>query len=284
MFELLKPSRVAVGKRIRVIKDELGVSLTELGNRLELIKPTINSYIQGYSLAPLEVIEKLSKISGKKVGWFYFGEIEDYLCDYLRLKGYGDILVDYPELPSEMRKDLLTSKFKNQAWENEFGFPKEAFLDDYFKTVYDDIMRKHITSMTHEFLTAKTNHTDSQIEEMVILISADVYNAISVVGHLDYQDKDQILTLVENFYDNTIKDDTISFADDYLVGKLINILNDDTQTIDLIHELSHSLTDKQFTGFFGGQELVEAFQAMRPTLIKIYADHLDDDFHDWFVK
>ena len=86
MFGLLQPNRVNVGKRMRYIKDELGVSLTELGKRLGLIKPTINSYIQGYSLAPLEVIEKLSKISGKKIGWFYFGEMEDFIHDYLLLK------------------------------------------------------------------------------------------------------------------------------------------------------------------------------------------------------
>lgn len=41
--------------------------------------PTINSYVRGYSLAPLEVVEKVSELSGRPVGWFYFGEIEDYI-------------------------------------------------------------------------------------------------------------------------------------------------------------------------------------------------------------
>ena len=125
MFGLLKPNRIDVGNKIRLIKNELGVSLTEIGNRLGLIKPTINSYIQGYSLAPLEVIEKLAKISGKKVGWFYFGEIEDYIRDYLLLKGYDEVLSDYPQIPLEIKADFLTDEFKNPRWKNEFGYPTE---------------------------------------------------------------------------------------------------------------------------------------------------------------
>lgn len=78
MFGLVQPNKVKVGQRIKEIKDGMSLSFTELGNRLGLKKPTISSYVQGYALAPKSVINQLSSISGKPVGWFYFGHVEEY--------------------------------------------------------------------------------------------------------------------------------------------------------------------------------------------------------------
>ncbi|WP_137664949.1 hypothetical protein [Enterococcus hulanensis] len=55
-------------------------------------KPTISSYFQGYNLATIDVIEKVAKISGRSVGWFYFGEIEEYIADYLTLTEQGELV------------------------------------------------------------------------------------------------------------------------------------------------------------------------------------------------
>ncbi|MFM9785668.1 helix-turn-helix domain-containing protein, partial [Streptomyces scabiei] len=84
MFELLQPDKVKVGQRIKEIKESMNLSFTELGNRLGLKKPTISAYVQGYTLAPIAVIKQLSSISGKTVGWFYYGDIDEYIADYLR--------------------------------------------------------------------------------------------------------------------------------------------------------------------------------------------------------
>ena len=65
MFEILKPDKKAVGRRLRQVKDELNLSFTDFGNRLGLKKSTINAYVRGDNLAPLEVLEKVSKIYGK---------------------------------------------------------------------------------------------------------------------------------------------------------------------------------------------------------------------------
>lgn len=53
----------------------MDISFTAFGSRLGLKKPTISSYFQEYNLAPIDVKEKMAKISGRSVGWFYFGEI-----------------------------------------------------------------------------------------------------------------------------------------------------------------------------------------------------------------
>ena len=83
MFEVLKPDKKAVGMRLRQVKDDLGLSFSEFGRRLGLMKPTINAYVRGDNLAPLEVLEKVSRLYGKPVDWFYYGELTDYIASYI---------------------------------------------------------------------------------------------------------------------------------------------------------------------------------------------------------
>lgn len=73
-----------------------------------------------------------------------------------------------------------------------------------------------------------------------------------------------------------------NFADRYLVGKLINILADQQKTVELINILSEELTNKSFSGKFGGEELIEAFETLRPALIRIYSKVSTDELEDWF--
>ncbi|WEV60726.1 helix-turn-helix transcriptional regulator [Streptococcaceae bacterium ESL0729] len=132
MFELLQPDKVKVGQRIKEIKESMNLSFTELGNRLGLKKPTISAYVQGYTLAPIVVIKQLSSISRKTVGWFYYGDIDEYIADYLRLKGQYEILKDHPEIVQIIKDKFYTGDFKNSGWENEVGYPEEIFIDDFF--------------------------------------------------------------------------------------------------------------------------------------------------------
>ena len=95
-------------------------------------RPTISSYVQGYALAPERVINQLSSINGKFVGWFYFGDIEECIADYLQLKGQITIVQEHPEVVKAIKEEFYTGEFKNLAWENEVVYPCEEFIDDYF--------------------------------------------------------------------------------------------------------------------------------------------------------
>lgn len=134
MFELLRPKKEMVGKRIKKVKEELGVSFTELGDRLGLVKSTINSYAQGYTLAPKEVIDQLAKITGKSIAWFYFGEMEDYIQDYLLKKGLQTLLQEYPEIPIKLKDKFINNE--NESWKNEIGYPYEELMDEVFFEIY----------------------------------------------------------------------------------------------------------------------------------------------------
>lgn len=287
MFGLIQPDKVKVGQRIKEIKEGMNLSFTELGNRLGLKKPTISSYVQGYALAPESVINQLSSISGKSVGWFYFGSVKDYIRDYLLLTGHEQMVKDYPEIIARIKQDFYTGDFKNPGWENEVGYPNEEFIQDCFAEYSSEIMRDYVTEITGEVL-GKANQlvslSDKEKEEMVIIISSEIMDYIDMSGDVNYGDKDEIARMVRSsMKDFNVKKD-LKFQDEYLVGKLINILGTEGDTELFISSLSMSLTDKRFSTQFGGEELVEIFQTMRPALIKLYHDKTPDEFYDWFER
>ncbi|EME7214875.1 helix-turn-helix domain-containing protein [Enterococcus lactis] len=285
MFGLLQPDKVKVGQRIKEIKESMNLSFTELGNRLGIKKPTISSYVQGYALAPESVINQLSSISGKPVGWFYFGDIEEYIADYLQLKGQNRIVQEHPEVVKEIKEEFYTGEFKNPAWENEVGYPCEEFMDDYFYELQQEVIKEELQKLTAneiDRLPFSSELSDAKKDEAITVITSDIIEYMDVAGEFDYEKKDDMINLVKQEVDKYDFFADSNFEDQYLVGKLINILADQQKTVELINRLSEELTKKSFSGKFGGEELIEAFETLRPALIRIYSKVSRDELEDWF--
>lgn len=241
MFGLLQPDKVKVGQRIKEIKESMNLSFTELGNRLGIKKPTISSYVQGYALAPESVINQLSSISGKPVGWFYFGDIEEYIADYLQLKGQNRIVQEHPEVVKEIKEEFYTGEFKNSAWENEVGYPYEEFMDDYFYELQQEVIKEEIQKMVRDQmkkLPIADELSKKKKDEAILVITSGILEYMDVAGEFNYEDKETIIKLVKietakfDFYADRV------FEERYLVGKLINVLSDDEETRKLINQLS----------------------------------------------
>lgn len=287
MFGLLQPDKVKVGQRIKEIKESMNLSFTELGNRLGIKKPTISSYVQGYALAPESVINQLSSISGKPVGWFYFGDIEEYIADYLQLKGQNRVVQEHPEVVKAIKEEFYTGEFKNPAWENEIGYPMEEFIDDYFYELQQEVIKEELQKMVRDQiknLPIADELSKQKKDEAVTIITSGIIEYMNVAGEFNYEKKDDMIKVVKeevakfDFFANS------KFEDKYLIGKLINILSDNQQTIQLLNHLSKELTDRTFTGLFGGEELVETIQTLRPGLINLSNKISDDQLEDWFEK
>lgn len=287
MFGLLQPDKVKVGQRIKEIKESMNLSFTELGNRLGIKKPTISSYVQGYALAPENVINQLSSISGKPVGWFYFGNIEEYIADYLKLKGQGKLIKAYPEVVNEIREEFFTGDFKNPGWENEVGYPIEEFIDDCFADILPKIMTRYVSDIVNEQVVNSNKLkelTDKEKEEAAIIIASDTNDFIKVSGEIKFGEKDKIIKMVNNSIDSLAGKGSIEFSEEYLIGKLINVLDDDKATERMISDLSQDLMAKPFCTLFGGEELVRIFQSIRPKLMKLYLEKTPDEISEWFDR
>ncbi|MDV4535725.1 helix-turn-helix domain-containing protein [Enterococcus faecium] len=287
MFGLLQPDKVKVGQRIKEIKESMNLSFTELGNRLGIKKPTISSYVQGYALAPENVINQLSSISGKPVGWFYFGNIEEYIADYLKLKGQGKLIKAYPEVVNKIREEFFTGDFKNPGWENEVGYPMEEFIDDCFADILPKIMTRYVSDIVNEQVVNSNKLkelTDKEKEEAAIIIASDTNDFIEVSGEIKFGEKDKIIKMVNNSIDSLAGKGSIEFSEEYLIGKLINVLDDDKATERMISDLSQDLMAKPFCTLFGGEELVRIFQSIRPKLMKLYLEKTPDEISEWFDR
>lgn len=286
MFGLLQPDKVKVGQRIKEIKESMNLSFTELGNRLGIKKPTISSYVQGYALAPENVINQLSSISGKPVGWFYFGDIEEYIADYLRLKGQNRIVQEHPEVVKEIKEEFYTGEFKNSAWENEVGYPCEEFMDAYFYELQQEVIKKEIQKMVCDQiknLSIADELPKQKKDEAVAVITSGIIEYMDVAGEFNYENKDDMIKLVKQEVDKYDFFADSNFEDRYLVGKLINILADPQKTGELINQLSEELTSKSFSGRVGGEELIEVFGTLRPALINLYSKTNTEQLEEWFI-
>ncbi|MGM0081168.1 hypothetical protein IGK71_001036 [Enterococcus sp. DIV0343] len=287
MFGLLQPDKVKVGQRIKEIKESMNLSFTELGNRLGIKKPTISSYVQGYALAPESVIHQLSSISGKPVGWFYFGDIEEYIADYLQLKGQNRIVQEHPNVVKAIKEEFYTGEFKNPAWENEVGYPCEEFMDDYFYELQQEVIKEELQKMVRDQIkkiSIADELSKQKNDEAVTVITSGIIEYMDVAGEFNYEKKDDMIKLVKQEVDNYDFFADSNFEDQYLVGKLINILADQQKTSELINHLSEELTDKAFIGLFGGEELVKTIQTLRPALINLSNKISADQLEDWFEK
>ncbi|BCA85133.1 transcriptional regulator [Enterococcus saigonensis] len=287
MFGLLQPDKVKVGQRIKEIKESMNLSFTELGNRLGVKKPTISSYVQGYALAPENVINQLSSISGKPVGWFYFGEIEEYIADYLRLKGQNRIVQEHPKVVKAIKEEFYTGEFKNPAWENEVGYPCEEFMDDYFYELQQEVIKEEIKKMVRDHiknLPIADELSRQRKDEAVTVITNGIIEYMDVAGEFNYEKKDDMIKLVKQEVDKYDFFANSNFENKYLIGNLINILSDNQQTVHLLNHLSEELTGRTFTGLFGGEELVETVQMLRPALIKLYGEVSGNQVENWFGK
>lgn len=286
MQKLLQPDRKRVGSRIRTIKDELGSSLTELGNRLGIMKSTLNSYVQGYSLAPEEIIEKLSKISGKPAEWFYYGEPSEYIRDYLILKGNAALLEEFAHIPFDIERDFNEKRRENPE-QFETPYPDEEIIDIWFPEYYNKAMNQYILRITREFIEQQTDCESERKDEIITLIGRELYDSFDAVGYFDYGDAAIIQKDAKEIYERKFKGkdrNEVDLKDPYLIGALISSLGDDIKTADVIRILSEQLTGKSFNPSFGGKELIEIFKAMRPALMKLYAKTTSDELYDWFEE
>ncbi len=121
-------------------------------------------------------------------------------------------------------------------------------------------------------------------DEAVTVITSGIIEYMDVAGKFNYEKKDDMIEIVKREIDKYDFFADSNFEDRYLVGKLINILADQQKTGELINQLSEELTNKSFYVKFGGEELVETIQTLRPALINLSNRISADQIEDWFEK
>lgn len=157
------------------------------------------------------------------MGCFYFGDIEEYITDYLKLKRQGELIKAYPEVVNQIKEEFFSGDFKNPEWENEVGYPMEEFIDDYFADIFPEIMTRYVSDIVDEQIASSDklkDLTEKEKEEAAVIIASDTNDFIEMSGEVKFGEKEKIVEMIEGGIDNIERKGTIEFSEAYLIGKI----------------------------------------------------------------
>lgn len=158
-------------------------------------------------------------------------------------------------------------------------------MDDYFYELQQEIIKEEIQKIVRDQikkLPIVDELSKQKTDEAVTVITSGIIEYMDVAGEFNYEDKDEMIKMVTREVDKYDFFADSNFEGRYLVGKLINILADQQKTVELINRLSEELTKKSFSERSGGEELIEAFETLRPILIQVYSEVSTDELEEWF--
>ena len=278
---IIKPDKKYVGLRLREVKETLGLSFTEFGERIGVKRMTLNSYVRGENLAPVDVIEKIANLYPQKIGWFYYGTIKEYLITFIDTFGYNTFLAEHPNFINEFEK-IVASDFDNFPL-NDYYYPTTISLDEEFIELFEKYIKNDIRDLANKYISSNELLSKVDCTELIELTVREVYEGYVFSGTRKDITKQTLKRDTQSFIDSTLSNGTLklNYNDDTLLGKLINVLDDEEETLKLISILSTELIDKPFLAFKSGNELIEAFQSLRPKLIELYLENHDEQFEDW---
>lgn len=119
------------------------------------------------------------------------------------------------------------------------------------------------------------NLSEKEKAETLAVVYQEVMDYVEMSGEVKYGEEEKVVGLVEDSINNLTIRGKIKFSEEYLIGKLVNILDDDVETARIISTLSLNLT---------GQKMIEIFQEMGPALMMLYSEKGRDELYDWFGK
>ncbi|MCB5237156.1 helix-turn-helix domain-containing protein [Niallia circulans] len=130
----MKPIKEKVAIRLKAIQKEYSLSLSEMAMLLEIPKATLNSYLRGLALPPLSVVEKFN-FSDLDVEWLYYGDIVEYIGDYLLFRGHGKFLDSHPNTPQMvyLMYDITTSGSNPSEKVSLTDKDIERFFEKYYR-------------------------------------------------------------------------------------------------------------------------------------------------------
>jgi len=128
------------------------------------------------------------------------------------------------------------------------------------------------------------NLPDKEKGESLAFVYQEVMDYVEMSGEVKYGEEEKVIGVVEDSLSNMERRGKIEFSEEYLIGTLVNILDDEVEMARIISILSLDLTGKAFPPLFGGKELVDIFQSMRPALMKLYSEKSSDELYNWFEK
>lgn len=156
----MRPNRVRVAERLKILKDEIGLSLNELADEIDSSKTSLNSYVRGVALPPEKIVDNMVWKFNIDKEWLYFGTTDEYMKDYIKTLNV-DAFIDSNELAletiyKEYRHEIEMFKVMNSINSNSTlkalnQMYSEIAYEVFYKT-YNQVFKKYVKSITKDFI------------------------------------------------------------------------------------------------------------------------------------
>lgn len=270
----MKPNKEFVAVRLKSIRKDLGWTIDMMANKLGLAKGTFNSYLRGLALPSEEVVEKVAQLAGTSKEWIYYGDIKDFIKEYLLDKGYGEFLNDYPHVINGIY--LLLEKNNDTKSINNYQ-RTIAMVEDIFEDIYNPIFERYIKDLVNEFVL--------EIKKYPLYIDDIEYNSqkyyARVLALIDkerptirYGESDRILSLAKKEFEIRVE----LYNEQKALGKIqeesfldfmIKKLKTYEGKLEVISIITTSENLKFNINSQESAEIIEAFEEFYKALIKI---------------
>lgn len=131
---IIKPNKVEVANRLKEIRSDLSLSMSEFGLRIGNVKKsTVNSWIRGLALPPTDKVQRIALISNTTPEWILWG-------DEKPLPLIQSPVVSCPICQIEQDNDIFVLTKYNATPEGSFTHAcdscHEKFIVDFIFTPY----------------------------------------------------------------------------------------------------------------------------------------------------
>lgn len=253
----MKPNKNKVAERIQYIRGILGMSLSQMAERLGISRSTLNSYLRALALPPENIVNSISMISHYSKDWIYYGSLKEYIQDVLSTSGYEKFVEDFPYVIDELYKifsDVEDSKYPHvviliKTFEKQFYFPK---LEEYVNNLIKDYSKKVELYPLKE--GSKVYSSDRYVKNVWMTLGTDI----------SYGEKEKILEVANNEYEKWVqlyKDLNPNGEDlyEYFIDNLILTMSTKESTSGFINYISQDLIGREFCN----EKAIELFQKFK---------------------
>lgn len=201
--ENMKPNKQAVAERIKIIRNDLNLSIAGMAEKIGISKSTLNSYIRALAMPPEDLVEKISIMSGSSKEWIYYGDEKAYIKEILISKGYNPFLDDYPETVEK----VCDACEKGRVFPIVNKYPHELTVLDFFYQIYNPIFEEYIATTIEKY--------SNEISKYPLYTGSEEYNKAKYVNRvkmligqmhtqIKYGDSEKIIQIAEDEFKNRV--------------------------------------------------------------------------------
>ncbi|MCD5088516.1 helix-turn-helix domain-containing protein [Enterococcus hirae] len=157
----MKPNNIDVGKRIKYIRETLGMTLDAFGKAIGgAPKSTISTWESGRNLPNKKNMEKIATIGNTTIDWIKWGNLEEYIVKFLESKGYVSYISTFQETPHNIYLQLVENYSKQYKLDKDYEL-LDRFILSLFKKDYLPKFHNYVTKLVEKNLAQFLNNNHS---------------------------------------------------------------------------------------------------------------------------